>query len=204
MSPPWFSAHAACGSIKSWLPGRGEAHPAAFLHFHTTLIFPINPLVSLQKWENSGGNFCQLLQSGEMPKHIPAGIALVFCLAGISQKLVIPPTSLLLTNLPCSEKAGPKMPYLWKLAPGKNRPPPCTHPSLNFLKEGVTEYEKCLETGKRQNPFQGKSVPQGSPMVDYKTIYSKAMVRWYKTIEKPSIPMVQVWRRKRLTTMVGM
>ena len=40
MSPPWVEARTACGSIKSWLPRRGEAHTAAFLHFHTTLIFP--------------------------------------------------------------------------------------------------------------------------------------------------------------------
>ena len=36
----WVEARTACGSIKSWLPRRGEAHTAAFLHFHTTLIFP--------------------------------------------------------------------------------------------------------------------------------------------------------------------
>ena len=65
MSPLWFSARTACGSIKSWLPGRGEAHPTsscscipAFSHNTHFSHFPINPLVSLQKWEYSG-NFCQ-------------------------------------------------------------------------------------------------------------------------------------------------
>ena len=58
-----------------------------------------------------------------MPKHILARIVLVFWFARISQKLAwflaVPPTSLLLTNLLCSEKEWPKVPIPMKIGPGK-------------------------------------------------------------------------------------
>ena len=67
MSPPWVEARTACGSIKSWLPRRGEAHTAAFLHFRTTLIFPSTLQFRCKNGKTLAATFANYYRVGECP-----------------------------------------------------------------------------------------------------------------------------------------